>query len=298
IEILYFLKKMNINEGFFDEFTHICFNGEGAVHYKSGHLIRFLGLLYLAKYKNKKVASINQTVDLNNNIFLTKALVQIYNSCDFVSVREPISYELLKNCGLNSCKIIPDAVYGLPILKDDFISETVKKYNLEYKNYITMTGSSFLDRNNKSIKFFKNIIEFILQEFKNKKIIFLSNAKTDFYLINKILTQQPNLKEMIEIIDSHQATFSEAMALIASSKILVGGRQHPNIFAFIYKTPYLPLEGNTFKNLGVAKLQDYPIEPLSWSTDYNNFRSKIEEVLELDPQAFKNLSIEKFNIFG
>lgn len=297
-QVIFYLKKMNISEDFFDGFSHICFNGEGAVHYRSGHLIRFLGLLYLAKQKGKYVASINQTVDLNSNKYLEKGLVQVYNECDYVSVREPLSYNYLRSLGVDSCQLIPDAVYGLPNLSSEYITDVTNKYKLEVKNYITMTGSSFLERDLKSYKFFDNIINYTLQSFRETKIIFLSNAKTDLYLINKFLDKNENLRKHIEVIDSKDTSFYEAMAVIASSKLLIGGRQHPNIFAFIYKTPYIPLEGNTFKNLGVAILQKYPIEPLSWSTDYNNFKSKVDEISKIDTKTFKNIQIEKFNIFG
>ncbi|NNH02257.1 polysaccharide pyruvyl transferase family protein [Acinetobacter sp. ANC 5414] len=295
-DILYFLEKMNIPEQFFDDFTHVCFNGEGAVHYKSGHLVRFLGLLYLAKYKNKKVASINQTVDLNNQKALAQAIVGIYGQCDFVSVREPLSYDYLKHIGLEKTHLIPDAVYGLPMLKEEFIQATLNKFGLKHKQFITMTGSSFLERDAKSVKFMKNIVEFT---FKNQQlpIVFLSNAKTDLYLIKKIIELNSELKNHIQIVSSDNTHFNEVMALIAGSCLLVGGRQHPNIFAFIYKTPYLPFDGNTFKNLGVAKLQEYQIEPLKWDCNLETFSKKMHEALALKADQFKDVRINEFKIF-
>lgn len=295
--ILYYLDKMNIKDDFFNNFTHICFNGEGAVHYKSGHLIRFLGLLYLAKLKGKYVASVNQTVDLNANALLEKAVVLIYNSCDYVSVREPLSYNYLRSLGVDSCQLIPDAVYGLPDLSSEYITDVTNKYKLEVKNYITMTGSSFLERDLKSYKLFENIINYTIRSFGKTKIIFLSNAKTDLYLINKVLKKNVELKQYIEVVDSEKASFDEAMALIASSKLLIGGRQHPNIFAFIYKTPYIALDGNTYKNLGVAKLQEYPIDPLPWTVSYNDFQSKVLFIFENEKAIFKDIKINSFKIF-
>ncbi len=296
-DILFFLEKMNIHESFFDGFTHVCFNGEGAVHYKSGHLIRFLGLLYLAKYKNKIVASVNQTVDLNNQEELAKALVHVYGLCDFVSVREPISYHYLKDIGLDKVKLLPDAVYGLPVLSETDIQATLNKFGLLNQEYITMTGSSFLERDTKSIRQMKNIVEFMIKT-QQLPIVFLSNAKTDLYLIKKVIQSDRFIEKKIKVVTSNQAHFNEAMALIAGSRVLIGGRQHPNIFAFIYKTAYVPFDGNTFKNLGVAQLQDYEIEPLKWDCDLDIFNQKLNQALDLSEKDFKEIKIQDFRIFG
>lgn len=295
--ILFYLKKMNISEHFFDDFTHVCFNGEGAIHYKSGHLIRFLGLLYLAKYKNKIVAAVNQTVDLNHQAELNQALKQVYELCDFVSVREPISYHYLKNIGLHKVELIPDAVYGLPLMNKDEIQATLDKFGLLHKSFITMTGSSFLERNAKSIRQMKNIIEFTIQQ-QQLPIVFLSNAKTDLYLIKKIIQTDQTLAEKIKVVTSDQTHFNEAMALIAGSRLLIGGRQHPNIFAFMYKTAYIPFDGNTFKNLGVAQLQEYQIEPLNWQCDFELFNQNLQQALKITHIEFKDIDIQSFKIFG
>lgn len=295
--ILFYLRKMNISEHFFDNFTHVCFNGEGAVHYKSGHLIRFLGLLYLAKYKNKVVASVNQTVDLNNQAHLNTALKQVYARCDFVSVREPISHSYLKSIGLHEVKLIPDAVYGLPLFNEDEIQVILDKFGLVNQGFITMTGSSFLERDKKSTQQMKKIIEFTTKT-QQLPIVFLSNAKTDLYVIKKIIQSDPSLAKRIQVVTSDQTHFNEAIALIAGSRLLIGGRQHPNIFAFMYKTAYIPFEGNTFKNLGVAQLQNYQIEPLNWGCDFDSFNEKLQQALTITEDQFRNVEIQDFKIFG
>jgi len=113
-KVYYYLKKMNISSTIFDDFSHICFNGEGAVHYRSGHIRVFMGLLYIAKKQGKTVAAVNQTIDLNDKPILEAVLSKVYNSIDFISVREPISYDYAKRIGIKNVQLIPDAVYGLP----------------------------------------------------------------------------------------------------------------------------------------------------------------------------------------
>ncbi len=289
--VIRILKKINIPENYFEGYTHICFNGEGAIHYKSGHLIRFMGLLYLAKLKNIYVASINQTIDLNKNRKLESLISKIYNMCDFVSTREPISFELAKKIGIKNCKLIPDAVYGLPIMKNDDIVTIVNKYKLP-KTYITMTGSSALKRNRNSVKQMDKILKYTKDIFKETPVIFMVNAKTDLYIAEKLKN-----KYNLEILNSTNINYQEAIAVISQSLLLIGGRQHPNIFAYIYKVPYISFDGNTFKNEGVAKLQGYPIKPLHWNTNFEKFSDAVEKVFN-NKIKYKNIKIDNFKIFG
>jgi hypothetical protein len=288
---LKYLKKLNIEENIFDPYTHVCFNGEGAIHYKSGHLIRFMGLLYLAAIKGKTVASINQTIDLNNNQKLENLVSKIYNMCNFISVREPISHKLAIKIGIKKCKLIPDGVYGLPLMKQNEIEEKIKKYKLP-SNYITLTGSSALKRNRDSLEKMSKIIEATQMAYKGIPIIFMASAKTDIFLAQKLKE-----KYKLSVIKSPQTGYKDAMAIIANSILLIGGRQHPNIFAYIYKVPYIGLDGNTFKNSGVAQLQRYPVPLLSWDCDFKDIGITIETLKNMNIK-FNDIKIEHFNIFG
>ncbi|MCF6172672.1 MAG: polysaccharide pyruvyl transferase family protein [Campylobacteraceae bacterium] len=285
--ILRILKKVGIPENFFDDFTHVCFNGEGAIHYKSGHLVRFMGLLYLAKLKNKYVASVNQTIDLGNNQKLEKLVSTVYNMCDFVSVREPISFELAHKIGIKNPHLIPDAVYGLPKIENKEI--VVKKFNLT-EQFITITGSSALKRDKKSINKMDKVLKYIKKIFRNTPMVFMVNAKTDFFIAKKLKN-----KYDLKIINSADTNYEETMAIFAKSILLIGGRQHPNIFAYIYKVPYIAFDGNTFKNEGVGRLQDYPIKPLHWDTSFEKFSNAIDKVFN-NKIEFKDIKINDFKI--
>jgi len=288
-KVLHLLKKVGVNENFFDDFTHICFNGEGAVHYKSGHLIRFMGLLYLAKLKNRYVATVNQTIDFNGDVKLEKLVSTIYNMCDFVSLREPISFELADKIGIKSCYLIPDAVYGLPKIDDEEIVSTTDKYKLP-KQYITLTGSSALKRDRKSIIKMDKILGYTKKIFKDTPMVFMVNAKTDLYIAKRLKD-----KYDLKIIYSADTSYQEAMAIFAKSILLIGGRQHPNIFAYIYKVPYIAFDGNTFKNEGVGQLQNYPIRPLQWNTRFEDFSNAVKKVFQ-SRVKFKTIKIDNFKI--
>jgi len=289
-KVIHLLSKMGISSDIFDDFTHICFNGEGAIHQKSGHIPRLMGLLYLAKTKGLTIAAINQTVDFPNpQTLAAKTVRHIYSSVDFLSVREPISLEKVHTMGLEKAILIPDAAYGLPKLTQEEIELTCKKIGID-KPYVCFAGSSKLKRDQKSIGKVRRILKWLSQSTK-LPIIFLANAKTDIWIANSLKD------EFKYTILQPPAIYTDAIAIIAQASFLVGGRQHPNIFAYEYKTPYLALEGNTHKNRGVAKLQNYPIEPLPWDCDERSFKKALE-TLEKTHIDFSPIKIADFDIFN
>ena len=288
--VIKLLEKGGISSDVFKDITHICFNGEGAIHQKSGHVPRLMGLLYLAKTQGLPIAAINQTVDFPNpNSLAAKTVCHIYKNVDFLSVREPISLEKVHSMGLDRAVLIPDAAYGLPKLDSDTISSTCNSLGIK-PPYICFSGSSKLKRNNHTLLMVKKILTWIKSEI-NLPIIFLANAKTDIWIAEKLK------KEFEYTILQPPAIYTDAIAVIAQANLLIGGRQHPNIFAYDYKTPYLALEGNTHKNRGVAKLQNYPIEPLPWDCDERSFKKALE-TLEKTHIDFSPIKIADFDIFN
>jgi len=286
--VLFYLKKMNIPSTIFSDFTHICFNGEGAVHAKSGHIRLFMGLLYIAKKQKKIVAAVNQTIDLAGDKTLEAVLSKVYNMLDFVSVREPISLSYAKSIGIKKVELIPDAVYGLPVLSDDEIDKIVQAYKLP-DEYIAVTGSSILKRDKKSLRAMRKVLTYITQCY-SQDILFMANAKTDIWLAHK-------LKEEFHFrIIEPPVKYIDAMGIIARAKLVVGGRQHPNIFSYIYQVPYIPFKGNTFKNDGVVKLQEYPLAPLSWDVSQIEFKKALERAENY--HEFRIIDIKSFDIFN
>ena len=283
-----YLDYFSIKENFFDGFTHICFNGEGAIHSNSGHFIVLMSLLYIAKKQNLYVASINQTIDLRSKPKLEKLLVKVYSSLDFVSAREPISQMYAISLGLDNINLIPDAAYGIPKLSSHEIDKIVNRYNLPEK-FVGITGSSMLKRDKKSLNLVSKVIETIRANF-DIHIIFLANAKTDIWIAKKL-----SVKYRYTIIEP-PVKYIDAIAIISKASFIVGGRQHPNIFAYEYGVPYIPFSGNTQKNLGVAKLQNYPIEPLNWECSQDELIKSINSILTSKIE-FNEIKIDNFKIF-
>lgn len=282
------LKYYGYPKDFFAPYTHVCFNGEGAIHCKSGHLVILMGLLLLAKKSGLEVAAINQTVDLNTCPAKKTLVKNVYQKVDFLSVREPASLDYVHSIGLNNAQLIPDAAYGLPHLQEDEITKRQSQYNLPLE-YVCIAGSSALKRNKKSLQKMEHIIRLTKEHF-GLPIIFLANAKTDIWLAHALK------KSHDFIIIEPPVRYLDAMAIIAKSKCVIGGRQHPMIFAYEYKVPFLPFGANTQKNSGVTRLQNYPLSPLPWDISKEEFIQSCDKIDSLNLE-FHPITITHFPIF-
>ena len=248
----------------------VVFNGEGTIHHKSGHFFRLIASLYAFKMNGKIVISMNQTVDIPNKGMHADMIQLVYPSLDAVYTREPVSCRLLKSLGIEN-SVIGDAAYALPQMSTDEIDSLARKYELPV-DYIALTGSSFLDKNKKSVEKIIAVIDAIKEI--PYPIVFLANTKTDLYLAKKV----EKIRD-IRTISYKDAKYREGMAVVAKARLLIGGRQHPNIFAAIYGTPFIGLEGNTHKMKGVIELLQYPIPSMHWNCDQAEISNLVKRIL-------------------
>jgi hypothetical protein len=282
------LARLGLAPELLDGFTHICFNGEGAVHFRSGHLLRCMGLLYLLA-PDRRVAAVNQTIDLGNDPWLEQVVACVYNRIDTVAVREPVSLRYAQRAGIRNVRLIPDAVYGLPRMTPAQITALVEARDLP-EHYITLTGSSALRPDRQSLRRMRTVITSI-RACSDHPFVFMASAKTDLWLAARLA------KDGLVRVIGPEVKYRDAMAIIARSGLLVGGRQHPNIFAWIYGTPYLPFAGNTFKNAGVAELQQYPVKPLSWDATPGEIAQAWTQAASLRGTEFPHITVDDFRIF-
>jgi hypothetical protein len=259
----------------------IYLNGEGMLHRKSGHLPRLLGTLIHYKNQGVWVGAINQTVDLAPNSPELNVLVQVFSAMDYISVRDPYSYQLLLSAGLENCQLVPDAAFGCVTSTNEEIAEVRGKNGLP-NNYIVLTGSSALTE--KSISKFGAVYR-CLKTLTKLPIVLLGNTKTDYHLAKQVKKNDPS-----SILISRQTTYKEAMALIAGADLFVSGRFHPMIFAALAGTPLLPLTANTHKNQGLLKMLKYPIDAIDWN-DIAALKKGLE-VLSLDQEKIVNATQE------
>lgn len=267
------LLKLGIPQSLFDGFDTVCFNGEGKIHTKSGHLIRAMGMLYSFKHKGAFVSALNQTIDLTGNNRMREVVAHVYRKLDYVAAREPVSVRELTGMGVKA-ELVPDAAYALPRLTPQQIEQHTKTLDLPDK-FIGVTASSALKKTSVSV------MDFLLTEIQNHyhlPIVFLANAKTDIALAKKL-----SKKHQFTIIQP-PVKYEQAMAVIAKAHLIIGGRQHPNIFAAMHHVPFIPLAGNTHKMQGVVELLNYPLKTLPWEKDSHAVQAAFHEADRLYDQ--------------
>ena len=250
------LRWYGVDTRLLSQFDVVCFNGEGAIHQRSGHFFRLLGLLQAFKLAGVRVYALNQTVDVDTSGGRHAELLQrVYPGLDRVAVREPVSWRVLQRLGISS-ELVGDAAYALPRLSQAELAARAARFNLP-QGFIGITATSAMKRNAASLAKMRRLMTELAAT--GRPLVFLANTKTDLYLAERL-----SHGRTLRVIDYTQADYLDAMAVIASATLVVGGRQHPNIFAAKYGVPFIGLAGNTHKMAGVVELLNYPVPALSW----------------------------------
>jgi len=252
------LDLYGVDRDIYERFDVVCFNGEGAIHERSGHLFRLLGSLYAFKRKGVRVYIVNQTVDVDPDGLAAKLIKRVFPALDSVAVREPRSLTLLQSMGLDAV-LIGDAAYAMPTMPVEERSARFQRYGIE-RPFICVTASSSLRRDARSVDMVDRLLAVLAR--LNVGMVFLANTKTDLYIAKELRE-----KHDLRIIDYDMADYLDAVAIISMAALVVGGRQHPNIFAAKYEVPFVGLDGNTHKMRGVAELLNYPIAVFQWDFD-------------------------------
>lgn len=259
-----------VDPGLYEQYDVVCFNGEGAIHDRSGHYFRLLGSLLAFKMSGKRVYSLNQTVDIRPGSRHARMMQVVYPQLDRVAVREPVSFRLLQSLGIR-CELIGDAAYALPRLPDDERERRFAKFGIA-KPFIAITASSAMKRNRKAVRQVERLVN-VAKSF-GRPVVFLANTKTDLYVARKLAPRHD-----LRVVGYADADYLDAIALIAHADLVIGGRQHPNIFAAKYGVPFIGLAGNTHKMSGVAELLGYPVPVFTWSFDDAEMKAEIARIL-------------------
>ncbi|MEI7900448.1 MAG: polysaccharide pyruvyl transferase family protein [bacterium] len=198
----------------------------------------------------------NQTVDLGQNLLARQVVSKVYQTVDYVAAREPVSVRELASLGIRA-QLVPDAAYALPRLTPAHIDRHTAGLGLPTR-FIGVTGSSALEKTSTSMMGF---LLTLIREHYQMPIVFLANAKTDIALAEALKARHDL------VIIQPPVKYEQAMAVIAKAHLMIGGRQHPNIFAAMHHVPFIPFRGNTHKMQGVVELLGYPLEVLPWEKD-------------------------------
>lgn len=254
----------------------IVINGEGCISIYNNDTCKLLFLIYLAKKRyNKKVAIINTSIYTNNYCQkltskeyynYTSILKQVLSCADYCVVRDYISYMEANRLEASNVQLGFDS---LPLYIEKYYNN-VKSISNE--QYIVISGGNFLPSN------YVDIISNISNNYKNKIYYLYCNVENhpctdELELYEKI---KEKVGDKIELYETND--MNEFVSIIDNAKMLISGRFHHTITAFMTNTPFVTFKTNTKKVEAILSMIGYE-ERL---VNKENYMEKIEKIMQAD----------------
>lgn len=265
------------------DFDAIVVNGEGSFIFATPpwrESIIILMLMHWAQLMGKKVYFLNAMFSddpySKHNDEVVKLTNRVLSKADFVSVREPESFEYAKrNLPDVNVRLVPDALFTwYPLVNDGHVVENGRYYmghstecddyydQLDFtKPYICVSGSSAppVTGDSKRTKMmFCKLVDAL--KAKIGLNVFLVNAcEGDAFL-------EDVGKETGCPVIALDTPILAAAKILANARVYVTGRYHPGIMASLGGTPCVFMSSNSHKThslqvlLGVSEVKEFPIE--------------------------------------
>lgn len=272
-------------------YRHLCkskavvINGEGSMHWDRPLLRALLYVAYVSKnFMGKHVEIINHscypedTMEVSDEK-LNRLYSEVYKKLDFVSVREPLSQQVMASIGISTSVSFD----SLPI----YIQKHYKNPKSHTEKNIVLAGS---------VAWEKEGIDAITKELKEYekqgyKIKILIGAKASPAYDDKLFLEyvQNELKCDWEVVDAQ--SMDEWLDTINQADLLISGRFHHTIAAISLKTPFVVFNSNTPKIEGMLKVMPEKINVINYE-DPNleqKLHKQIEDSLQMKDQNFPTL---------
>jgi len=175
----------------------------------------------------------------------------ILNSCDYISVRDPLSAKILLNLGIERARIrlVSDLVMRLKASPKNRLLQIMKREGISpnLRPIIAVSLRNFADEH-ANRKVVVEIARFLnnLMSTHNVQVVFLPFSRNPFIkfdddlkiaqLLKRYLNKKGNLKIIKSTLDP-----SDIKGIIREADLLIGERYHSVVFAFSEKTPTIAL---------------------------------------------------------
>lgn len=227
--------------------------GELLQDLKVHYLPILLSLVYLAQKKNKKTVIYGIGAGPIETKLGKTLCKNILNKVDLVTVRDSRSKIALENCGVSNVIQTVDPAFGIDIPDkhtsdhllhemnvtncENIISTTL--HNLLYNDDIyRKSNGAGIDLTYRRKKM-GDIYDHILDEWDNKRLIFLPTVGTDINGYEKIREFMSNADKTTVI--NHTSDFRYFSSLLSISDVLIGMRLHSLIIATMLGIPFVPI---------------------------------------------------------
>ena len=205
----------------------------------------------LHQYSLKKVKhSILVGCSIEPDLLLDQSLLKDLKSFEFISAREHITYEALKNAGLNNVMYCPDTAFALPmsetVLPENFIPQNTVGINIS-PLVLNKSGNSKLIMDN-----IRQVVDDILKH-SSATVAFIPHVvwdNNDDRVPLKELDDEFQASGRVCFIDDQDAT--KLKWVISQCSYFIGARTHATIAAYSTGVPTLTI-GYSVKSRGIAR---------------------------------------------
>ena len=261
----------------------VILDGEGSIHeFEDPGVNDFIYLkllgIYAAKVKyGKKTMIVNHTLDFSTPEF--EAFVStVYPTCDYISVREAKSKQLLDGMGIKST-LTADTAFVYP--KDDsvtadysFSAEIPGRYYVFFVAQLVDVDSSY----------FVDLCSEIWRTFKLPAVFFILSERE-----KRVLDQVKSLGVPCVIIDEFVEP-AYILETLGGAEFCLSGRFHMAIFSAMTNTPFVGFRSNTPKIAGLIEMLRYPIpEMVFGSTGSDEIVYAIQQIIDNRGKIKKDL---------
>lgn len=268
----------------------VIFDGEGTIHehddYKTNSYI-YLKLLtiYAAKIKyEKKTAIVNHTLDFNS-IEFEGFVKTVYPTCDYLSVREPKSKELLARMGITANLTADTAfIYTDKLAMESMFHQATLKTNNSFKipeRYYVFFIAQLIDV---APSYFVKLCRAIWKAFNIPAVFFILSDREKRVVESIRATEVPHI-----VIESFVEP-SYIIEVLRGAEFCLSGRFHTTIFSALANTPFIGFRSNTFKIAALIQALNYPFrEMIFGETSIDEIINTIAEIKESKNEIKENL---------
>ena len=284
----------------------IIFGGGGYLGGPYRSLSGILVPIFLTKQLGCKVYLTGITIEFPKNFLLRNLIRWVLNKVDLITVREPLSIEVLKSIDVKVKTLLTaDLAFMLKSKPSDLGQELLKQKGFTKKGNITIGINLRQNSSSEEIppdifisykETMKKFIESLLE--KIDCTIVLIPIDTSHYQDDRIINQ--SVKKLVS--DSLQDrifavrddfSLEETMSIIGSMDILIGTRFHSNVFSIMSGTPFISIIYMQ-KNLGLMKMMGLE----EWAINISELETKLllEKTQKLIQSSDKVKKLIRYNV--
>ncbi len=224
----------------------VIVNGEGCISLYNPDTCQLLYMIYIAKAKlNKHVELINTSVYITNYLDDSPTeyhniLKLVLNRLDYFAVRD---YKSLIDVNNITDKSVVLSFDSTPL----YIENHFESKKIIDGDYILLSGGNFI--NEKFYPFINEVLSSLPERLKNLRCYFLysdvntARCQDDIEHFNKLKDYVKG--HNIELLTVY--SINEWLSAIDNAKLIISGRYHHSIAAFMLDTPFLTFKTNTKK---------------------------------------------------